>query len=115
MIAIPERGSIRKSIIDHLLNDGAQSADELHLSVPMMRRYKPKFVTKILTRMVDEGYIVMAGEDYLLSDATLDAIQSKKYQGVPATPREGNVFAETNGAIAEHFAGMRRALMGRLA
>ena len=72
-----------------------------------------------LFKLVADGLLELTGESYSLTQigvATLDETRAPpKYQGEVAGIRESNVFAKSTGAIADHFAGMRRALASRLA
>ncbi len=114
---LPDRGTIDRSIIELLAKSeiGSLTAQEIHVGFAQIRPYKERGLQMVLGKFVIAGYGDLIDGRYHLSQAAHDMLNAKKYQGSVATPREGNVFVETNGAVADHFAGMRRALMGRLA
>ncbi len=112
---LPEKHSIQMEIINLLITDQIQTADQPQSQVQRLRKYTSIGVRKTMHKMLDAGYIDRVGDSFCLTQAAYDLFTGGKYKGSVAAPRSSNVFAETNGAIDALCAGMRRNLLGRLA
>jgi hypothetical protein len=112
---LPEKSHVHREIINLLIDNAVQTAQQIQSQVPRIFPYKAKGVEGVLHKMIDAGYLDRAGDAFCLTQATYDIVTGGKFKGSVAAPRICNVFAETTGAIAKHFANMRAAGDGRLA
>ncbi len=117
---LPVIGSRPRNIIAYLDRQDDRTLEQIIADNPSRFGFKLSELTSQLDSMCQSGLLQDIGGAYRLTTYTLMRIGSEKPEKEPdpvavATPRTSNVFAESTGAIADHFAGMRRALMGRLA